>query len=156
MACPRGIKFSYGVFNSPPFDQSIINASVSTSAQTAHRSITKSVVLLRLSLCDICTYLVLRKIDAMCNSPIMNLFWLLSFVLTSQISGSDSSKHLTATAVVSDSSGKARIQCWEFAMPFVEYPTVGMALQLANTSNLTYVVLPPRSKEGLHKPPHVM
>ena len=90
----------------------------------------------------------------------MHLFHLISVVLLFpiQITSSDPSKHsfLTATAVVSDSNGDARIQCWEFAVPFVEYPTVGMSLQLANTSNLTYVVLPPRSKEGLHRPPHVM
>jgi hypothetical protein len=87
----------------------------------------------------------------------MVLFQLLPLLLFgSQISAFQGSKYLIATAVVSDSNDNARIQCWEFAMPFVEYPTVGMALQLANTSNLTYVVLPPRSKEGLHKPPHVM
>jgi hypothetical protein len=87
----------------------------------------------------------------------MLLFQLISFVLFwSHASAFDLSKYLTATALVSDKNGDAHIQCWEFAMPFVQYPTVGMALQLANTSNLTYVVLPPRSKEGLHKPPHVM
>lgn len=87
----------------------------------------------------------------------MHIIWLISsLLLFSRTSVSDSPKYLTATAVISDSSGNARIQCWEFTVPFVEYPTVGMALQLANTSNLTYVVLPPRSKEGLHKPPHVM
>jgi hypothetical protein len=87
----------------------------------------------------------------------MKLLGLISFVcFFSQICASDPSKYLSATAIVSDSSGDARIQCWEFSMPFVKYPTVGMALQLADTSNLTYVVLPPRSKEGLHKPPHVM
>ena len=91
----------------------------------------------------------------------MHLLHLISVVLLFplQISSlSALSKHsfLTATAIVSDPNGDARIQCWEFAAPFVAYPTVGMALQLANTSNLTYVVLPPRSKEGLHKPPHVM
>jgi hypothetical protein len=87
----------------------------------------------------------------------MLLFPLISFALFwSTASASNVSNYLTATAVVSDTNGNARIQCWEFAMSFVRYPTVGMALQLANTSNLTYVVLPPRSKEGLHKPPHVM
>jgi hypothetical protein len=87
----------------------------------------------------------------------MLLFPLISFVLFwSPAFASNVSKYLTATAIVSDANGDARIQCWEFAMPFAQYPTVGMALQLANTSNLTYVVLPPRSKEGLHKPPHVM
>jgi hypothetical protein len=64
--------------------------------------------------------------------------------------------YLTATAIVSDSNSNARIQCWQFDSPFEIYPTVGMAMHLGQMSNLTYVVLPPRSKEGLHKPPHPM
>lgn len=64
--------------------------------------------------------------------------------------------YLTTTAVVSDSLGNARIQCWQFDSPFETYPTVGMAMHFGQMSNLTYVVLPPRSKEGLHKPPHPM
>ena len=64
--------------------------------------------------------------------------------------------YLNATAIVSDSNGNARIQCWQFKAPFQTYPTVGMAIHLGQVSNLTYVALPPRSKEGLHKPPHPM
>ncbi|KAM0810352.1 putative Cupin type-1 domain-containing protein [Seiridium cardinale] len=36
------------------------------------------------------------------------------------------------------------------------YPTVGIALALADVSNVTYVVLPPRASEGFHNPPHPM
>jgi hypothetical protein len=84
-------------------------------------------------------------------SRLAHLIFLLSLTLPS-----NGNQFLTATAVVSDSNDNARIECWEFTAPFAEYPTVGMALALANVSNLTYVVLPPRSKEGLHKPPHIM
>ncbi|RYP49258.1 hypothetical protein DL769_011100 [Monosporascus sp. CRB-8-3] len=43
------------------------------------------------------------------------------------------------------------------ASPFSRYPTVGQAIpDLADVSNVSYVVLPARSNEGLHKPPHPM
>lgn len=64
--------------------------------------------------------------------------------------------YLTATAIISDFNGDARIQCWQFEPPFETYPTVGMAMHLGKVSNLSYVVLPPRAKEGLHNPPHPM
>lgn len=47
----------------------------------------------------------------------------------------------------------AMIECWALAAPFATYPTVGKALSLGETSNATYVVLPPRSGEGWHRPP---
>ncbi|KAL9620970.1 MAG: hypothetical protein Q9160_004488 [Pyrenula sp. 1 TL-2023] len=50
----------------------------------------------------------------------------------------------------------AKIECWELATPFQDYPTIGTSLPLANISNLTYVALPPKSAEGLHHPPHPM
>ena len=79
------------------------------------------------------------------------------FLITALAALTSSPNHyLTATAVVSDISGNARIQCWQFASPFSAYPTVGIALHLGQVSNITYVVLPPRSGEGLHKPPHPM
>jgi len=65
-------------------------------------------------------------------------------------------QYLEATAVVSEPDGIARLECWKFNTPLHQYPTVGSALYLADTSNVTYVVLPPRSGEGLHKPPHPM
>jgi hypothetical protein len=64
---------------------------------------------------------------------------------------------LLLNAVVSDADDKARIECWQFDdAPFSSYPTVGKAMALADVSNVTYVVLPPNSKEGLHGPPHPM
>ncbi|KAJ9148456.1 hypothetical protein NKR23_g4937 [Pleurostoma richardsiae] len=65
-------------------------------------------------------------------------------------------QYLEATAVVSEPDGIARLECWKFNTPLHQYPTVGSALYLADTTNVTYVVLPPRSGEGLHKPPHPM
>lgn len=66
-------------------------------------------------------------------------------------------QHLQLTALASNPEGNARFQCWEIATPFSTYPTVGKYIpSLANTSSVTYVVLPPHSDEGLHKPPHAM
>ncbi|VUC31401.1 unnamed protein product [Clonostachys rosea] len=65
--------------------------------------------------------------------------------------------HLQLTAVVSDEKQNAAFECWEFSTAFTEYPTVGTAINgLADVSNISYVVLPPKSGEGLHKPPHPM
>ncbi|CAI6094524.1 unnamed protein product [Clonostachys chloroleuca] len=65
--------------------------------------------------------------------------------------------HLQLTAVVSDKDQNAAFECWEFSTAFTEYPTVGSAVNgLADVSNISYVILPPRSGEGLHKPPHPM
>jgi hypothetical protein len=51
----------------------------------------------------------------------------------------------------------ARIQCWALTnSTFTTYPTVGKALSLGDVDNATYVVLPPRSAEGWHRPPHLM
>jgi hypothetical protein len=65
-------------------------------------------------------------------------------------------EYLEAPAVVSDAQGNACLQCWQLTKGFTTYPTVGKAIQLGDTSNVTYVVLPPRSEEGYHKPPHAM
>lgn len=68
-----------------------------------------------------------------------------------------SEHHLQLTAVVSDKDQNAAFECWEFSNAFTEYPTVGSAVNgLADVSNISYVILPPRSGEGLHKPPHPM
>ncbi|KAF2192527.1 hypothetical protein K469DRAFT_717068 [Zopfia rhizophila CBS 207.26] len=76
---------------------------------------------------------------------------------TGALSLTTSSPHLlTLSAIISDAEGHAQIQCLQFLHPFNTYPTVGSVLHLANVTNVTYVVLPPHSKEGLHKPPHVM
>jgi hypothetical protein len=65
--------------------------------------------------------------------------------------------YLSLTAVTSDAdSPDARIECWQFSNPFSQYPTVGKALPLADVSNITYVVLPAKSEEGLHHPPSPM
>lgn len=66
-------------------------------------------------------------------------------------------KHLQLSAVVSGDDGSAAIQCWEMATPFKQYPTTGEAIAgLAEVTNVSYAVLPPRSNEGIHKPPHPM
>ncbi|KAK2612546.1 hypothetical protein QQS21_001484 [Conoideocrella luteorostrata] len=67
-----------------------------------------------------------------------------------------SPSHLRLSAVVSGRDGKAAFECWQFENPFVKYPTVGQATDLAQLSNVTYVVLPAGSNEGIHKPPHPM
>lgn len=69
---------------------------------------------------------------------------------------STANHYLTLTAVTSDSSSHAMLECWRFLTPFSTYPTTGISLSLANTTDITYVVLSPRSAEGLHKPPHPM
>lgn len=72
-------------------------------------------------------------------------------------SSSLAARHLRLTAVTSSVEGKAQIQCWEIAKPFSGYPTVGNSITgLAQVANLSYVVLPPKAAEGLHKPPHPM
>lgn len=66
-------------------------------------------------------------------------------------------QHLHLTALVTKPSGAAAFECWRLTQPFEDYPTVGTAIPgLADVSNVSYVVLPPRSGEGLHKPPHPM
>ncbi|KAF2104676.1 hypothetical protein NA57DRAFT_51489 [Rhizodiscina lignyota] len=83
---------------------------------------------------------------------------LLSSIVNASFISTEPAYYLTTTAVISDPEdhNAAKLQCWRFKRPFTTYPTVGMAVHLADVSNLTYVVLPPRSGEGLHKPPHPM
>lgn len=59
------------------------------------------------------------------------------------------------TAVLNSKSPPyhAIIECWALSTPFKTYPTVGKALSLGDTRNATYVVLPPNSGEGWHRPP---
>ena len=84
-------------------------------------------------------------------------FWTILTLSLSYLSFSLGCTHyLTATAIVEDENGKAGIECWKFTTPFHKYPTTGMALPLADVSNITYVALPPRSGEGIHNPPHPM
>lgn len=65
--------------------------------------------------------------------------------------------HLQLTSVVSGNDGKAKFECWEISTPFKGYPTVGESITgLAEVSNISYVVLPARADEGIHKPPHPM
>ena len=72
-------------------------------------------------------------------------------------SSDKSNGHLQLTALISNSDGNAQFECWEMAKPFSQYPTVGQSITgLAAVRNVSYVVLPPRSSEGLHKPPHPM
>ena len=79
-------------------------------------------------------------------------------VLPSGVQAITAPDHLQLTALLSTKDDlKARFECWEIAQPFSSYPTVGQAISgLANISNISYVVLGPRSDEGLHKPPHPM
>ncbi|RVX73171.1 hypothetical protein B0A52_02298 [Exophiala mesophila] len=65
----------------------------------------------------------------------------------------------TISTVLNDPSPPyaAEIQCWRLLNSiFHTYPTVGKAAFLGDVSNLTYVVLPPRSGEGWHRPPAPM
>ncbi|OAP60600.1 hypothetical protein AYL99_05602 [Fonsecaea erecta] len=64
--------------------------------------------------------------------------------------------HVTALTNHAAPPYLARVQCWALAAPFAVYPTVGRAVDLGDVDNVTYVVLPPRSGEGWHRPPHAM
>ncbi|OAL23039.1 hypothetical protein AYO20_11101 [Fonsecaea nubica] len=64
--------------------------------------------------------------------------------------------YITALTNYADPPYLARVQCWALTTPFTVYPTVGRALALGDVDNATYVVLPPRSGEGWHRPPHAM
>ncbi|KAH8675594.1 hypothetical protein BX600DRAFT_507820 [Xylariales sp. PMI_506] len=93
-------------------------------------------------------------------SPVRHVtLQLLVLLLVGVCSASPALKeYLQLTAVVSaGDDGRAALECWEMAMPFFGYPTVGSSISgLANVSNVSYVVLPSGSNEGLHKPPHPM
>ncbi|KAF7197814.1 hypothetical protein HII31_00903 [Pseudocercospora fuligena] len=79
---------------------------------------------------------------------------LLLYLLT--VSVLAASEHLLLTALLSDAEGRLRFECWQMA-EFVKYPTVGMAVPGGSeVTNLSYVVLPPQSSEGYHRPPHPM
>ena len=91
-----------------------------------------------------------------CN---MKLSILLLLILGFVVSVSASRPHyLHLTALVSDEKDDhAKFECWEMATPFASYPTVGDSISgLADVANVSYVVLPPKSKEGRHRPPHPM
>ncbi|KAK4949670.1 hypothetical protein LTR10_011511 [Elasticomyces elasticus] len=69
---------------------------------------------------------------------------------------SNTTLHLSAVVNSPTHPYHAIVECWALDAPFIRYPTVGRALDLGDTSNATYVVLPPRSAEGWHRPPHPM
>ena len=82
-------------------------------------------------------------------------FWLVLLAISDV--AAVSARHLQLTAIVSDKDQNAAFECWEISTPFTDYPTVGTAIPgLADVSNVSYIVLPPGSKEGLHNPPHPM
>ena len=87
----------------------------------------------------------------------LSLFVIL-FALQHIGTASTSQRFLHLTAVVSDENDDhAKFECWRMATPFATYPTVGESISgLAEVANISYVVLPPRSGEGIHKPPHPM
>ena len=64
--------------------------------------------------------------------------------------------HITALTNHPSPPYTARMQCWSLNDTFTHYPTVGKSLPLGDVDNMTYVVLPPRSAEGWHRPPHPM
>lgn len=78
------------------------------------------------------------------------------------VSETDSNPHhqaFTISTVLNDPSPPyaAKIQCWRLLNSvYHTYPTVGKAAFLGAVSNLTYVVLPPHSQEGWHRPPAPM
>jgi hypothetical protein len=80
---------------------------------------------------------------------------LFSLIFATSIS-SPSPKHLILAAITTDVNDHAYAECWELDASFQTYPTVGESVILGDTSNLTYVALPPRSKEGIHRPPSPM
>lgn len=87
----------------------------------------------------------------------MNFFRVLVFGLFSALPVEVLSRRLELTALISNTNSNAAFQCWEFNAPFSDYPTVGTAVMgLANVSNISYIVLPPHSGEGIHKPPQPM
>jgi len=87
----------------------------------------------------------------------MCLFYILAiFLLFLTGFAAKDEQYLSITAVTTDSNDHAYLECWRFLTAFSAYPTVGNSLALANTTNITYVVLPPQSAEGIHKPPHPM
>ncbi|KAE9373098.1 hypothetical protein N431DRAFT_465401 [Stipitochalara longipes BDJ] len=79
-----------------------------------------------------------------------------SFFLIASSASPRQDRYLSLTAVTTDVNNHAILECWRFLTPFKTYPTVGISLFLANTTNITYVILPPRSAEGIHKPPSPM
>jgi hypothetical protein len=87
----------------------------------------------------------------------MCLFYILAifFLVLTGFAAKDE-QYLSITAVTTDSNDHAYLECWRFLTAFSAYPTVGNSLAIANTTNVTYVILPPQSAEGIHKPPHPM
>ncbi|EXJ59054.1 hypothetical protein A1O7_06485 [Cladophialophora yegresii CBS 114405] len=78
------------------------------------------------------------------------------FPSTHEYSNATTTLYITALTNHPSPPYNARLECWSLATPFTTYPTVGRALSLGNVDNATYVVLPPRSAEGWHRPPHLM
>ena len=83
---------------------------------------------------------------------VLNLLFRFSFFTHTHCKES----YLETTALVNDAQNNAKFECWRFSKGFEEYPTIGKAVELGDVSNVTYVVLPPRSSEGWHNPPHLM
>jgi len=88
----------------------------------------------------------------------MRGFQFIVWVLVQLVTAFARESHVNVTAIVSANAvtSDAHFECWRLAAPLTEYPTVGKSMNLAQVSNVTYVVLPPRSEEGLHRPPHPM
>lgn len=76
--------------------------------------------------------------------------------LTANPSQLNTTLHLSAVVNMPTFPYHARVECWALTTPFIRYPTIGRALDLGDMANATYVVLPPRSEEGWHRPPHPM
>ncbi|KAI1630109.1 hypothetical protein EDD37DRAFT_82751 [Exophiala viscosa] len=91
-------------------------------------------------------------------SPFLAFHFLGGLAQNGNLPHASSNTTLYLSAVVNSPTAPyhAIIECWALAAPFIRYPTVGKALDLGDTSNATYVVLPPRSAEGWHRPPHPM
>jgi hypothetical protein len=65
-------------------------------------------------------------------------------------------KYLILTAMTTEANDHAYAECWELNAAFDTYPTIGESVSVGDTSNTAYVVLPPKSKEGIHRPPSPM
>lgn len=78
-------------------------------------------------------------------------------LMTLAAAGAADASHLRLTALLSSNENKAYFECWQIDSPFNDHPTVGSAVvSFAQVLNVSCVVLPPHSDEGLHKPPYPM
>lgn len=111
-----------------------------------------SIPFLALPILALLTASVIPSSQALDTSPRLPRTWPFS----SKAAPSNETLYLTAVVNAASPPYHAAVECWALAAPLTRYPTVGMALDLGDVANASYVVLPPRSEEGWHRPPHPM